>query len=200
VSEVAAVAALRRGELVVIPTDTVYGLACTAGSEKAAADLYRLKGRDAIQPTAVIFAGLDALFAGVPELGESAAAVAQALLPGPYTVVVPNPARRFGWLNAARPGAVGVRVPVLLPATAAIVSAAGAVVATSANLPGGPDPRRLDEVPDEIRSGVAVAVDGGELPGTPSTVIDLTGPEPVVLRAGAADVGAALRRIAEALS
>ena len=82
--------------------------------------------------------------------------------------------------------------------TAEIVSTVGAVVATSANLPGEPDPRRLADVPHEIRRGVAVALDGGELPGTPSTVIDLTGPEPVVLRAGAADPEAALRRIAEA--
>ena len=65
-----AVAAIRRGELVVLPTDTVYGLACTAGSETAAADLYKLKGRDVIQPTAVIFAGLDVLLESLPELGD----------------------------------------------------------------------------------------------------------------------------------
>lgn len=191
-----AVSALRRGELVLLPTDTVYGLACTAGSEWASADLYRLKGRDTIQPTAVIFAAIDALLDGLPELGERATLAARTLLPGPYTLVVPNPAERFAWLNAGRPDAAGVRVPVLPPVAAAIVAAAGAVVATSANLPGGRDPRRLRDVPDEIRSGVAVAVDGGELPGTPSTVLDLTGANPIVLRAGAADPDAALRRIA----
>jgi L-threonylcarbamoyladenylate synthase len=198
VSFLDAVAAVRRGDLVVLPTDTVYGLACIASSERAAGDLYRLKGRDAIQPTAVIFPALDALFADFPELDARAAAAARALLPGPYTLVVPNAEHRFAWLNAARPDAVGVRVPVLPPSTAEIVAAAGAVVATSANLPGGPDPRRLADVPEEIRGGVAVVIDGGELPGTPSTVLDLTGPDPVVLRAGAADAAAALRRLAEA--
>jgi L-threonylcarbamoyladenylate synthase len=194
-----AVAALRRGELVVIPTDTVYGLACTAGSEQAARDLYRLKGRDAIQPTAVIFAGADALLEGVPGLGESAATAVRALLPGPYTLVVPNPEHRFAWVNAGRPDAVGVRVPRLPRVTAEIVAAVGSIVATSANLPGGPDPTRLSDVPEAIRGGVLVAVDGGELPGTPSTVLDLTGPEPAVLRVGAADPDDALRLIAAAL-
>jgi len=192
------VVALRAGGLVVLPTDTVYGLACDAESEEAARDLYRLKGRDAIQPTAVIFAGLDALLAGVPELGEKPSAVVRALLPGPYTLVVPNPSRRYAWLNVGRPDAVGVRVPVLPTVAAEIVAAAGAVVATSANLPGGPDPRRLGEVPDEILRGVAVTVDGGDLPGTPSTVVDLTGREPAVLRIGAADPLDTLERIAAA--
>ena len=147
----------------------------------------------------MIFAGLDGLLESLPELAGAAAAAARVLLPGPYTLVVPNPEHRFGWLNARAPGGGRRPCPRALPSvTAEIVSTVGAIVATSANLPGEPDPRRLADVPPEIRRGVAVALDGGELPGTPSTVIDLTGPEPVVLRAGAADPGAALRRIAEA--
>jgi L-threonylcarbamoyladenylate synthase len=198
VSLVDAVAALRRGELVVLPTDTVYGLACSAASEDAAFDLYRLKGRDAIQPTALVFAGLDALLTSVPELPYEAIRAAGSLFPGPYTLVLPNPARRFPWLNADRLEALGVRVPRLPEPTAAILAEISAVVATSANLAGGPDPRRLADVPERIRTGVAAVVDGGELPGTPSTVIDLTGGEPVVLRAGAADPIEALERIAAA--
>ncbi len=69
------------------------------------------------------------------------------------------------------------------------------IVATSANLPGGSDPRRLDDVPDEILANVAFAVDGGTLPGTPSTVIDVSGPVPTVLRAGAVDPAEALARL-----
>ena len=106
--------------------------------------------------------------------------------PGPFTLVVPNPARRFSWLCGDRPETIGVRVPTLAGLAAEIVERLGAVVATSANLPGGPDPCRLDDVPPQIRAGVAVSVDGGELPGTPSTVIDVTGAEPVILRAGRA--------------
>jgi L-threonylcarbamoyladenylate synthase len=189
------VQALQEGKLAVLPTDTVYGLACTAAREQPAADLYRLKGRSAIQPTAVIFASVDVLLAHVPGLPDTAAAAVHALLPGPYTLVVPNRERRYGWLSAERPETIGVRVPVLPHTTAAIVERLDAVVATSANLPGGPDPRRLEEVPARILDGVAVAVDGGELPGRPSTVIDLTGPEPVVLRVGAVASLEALARL-----
>lgn len=199
--EVASVVrALDEGRLAVLPTDTVYGLACIASKEHAAVDLYRLKGRAAIQPTAVLFASVRVMLDWIPELGRRQAAIADALLPGPFTLVVPNPAARLSWLTASRPDAIGVRVPVLVDATAEIVERLGAVVATSANLPGGPDPRRLDEVPVEILRGVAAVVDGGELPGIPSTVIDITGSEPVILRAGAGEPAAALERIAAALT
>jgi L-threonylcarbamoyladenylate synthase len=192
------VRALRDGKLAVLPTDTVYGLVCGAFDEQPATDLYRLKGRDSIQPTAVLGAGVDVLLEWIPELRGRPAAIAQALLPGPFTLVFPNPAARFPWLCAGRPDTIGVRVPALSGPAAAIVARLGVVVATSANLPGGPDPRRLDEVPGEIVAGVAAALDGGDLPGIPSTVIDVTGPHPVVLREGAGDAGEALGRIAAA--
>ena len=190
-----AVRALRDGELAVLPTDTVYGLVCTAARAQPALDLYRLKGRPAVQPTAILFASIERLLALVPELPGEAVAVARALLPGPYTLLVGNPARRYAWLSAERPETIGVRVPILPAVTAGVVEQLGAVVATSANLPGGRDPRRLDEVPRRILAGVAVALDGGELPGTPSTVIDLTGPAPVVVRAGAVAPAEALSRV-----
>ena len=169
---------------------------CVAASREAALDLYRLKGREEIQPTAVIAADAEALHAGIPGLGGIAAAAVRALLPGPFTLVVPNPERCYAWLSAARPETIGVRVPELTGLAAEVVAHAGLIVATSANLPGGPDPCRLDDVPAEIRAGVAFVVDGGELPGTPSTVIDLSGPSPVVLRAGAGDSDEALARLA----
>jgi L-threonylcarbamoyladenylate synthase len=196
-SDVAEIAALiRSGELAVLPTDTVYGLVCTAFERQPAVDLYRLKGRDAIQPTAVLFASVDKALELIPELGEREAAILRALLPGPYTLILPNPAGRFDWLTGGRPGSIGARVPALAGPTAEIVGRLGAVVATSANLPGEPDPRVLADVPSAIVRGVVVALDGGELPGVPSTVIDVTGAEPVVLRVGIGDPEAALERIA----
>jgi len=187
-SVAAAVAALRAGRLVVLPTDTVYGLAADGESEPAARALYAAKGRDAIQPTAVLFASVDVLGERVPELPAAAVEAVRALLPGPLTLIVANPTRRYAWLNPRRPDALGLRVPAVTGAPRAVLEALGAVVATSANLPGGADPRRLEDVPPEIVAAVDVVIDGGELPGTPSTVVDLTGAEPRVLREGAVTV------------
>ena len=192
----AAIAALRAGRLAVVPTDTVYGLAADGESEAAARALYAAKGRDAIQPTAVLFASLGLLLERVPELAPEARRAAHALLPGPVTLVLPNPARRYAWLNAERPDAIGVRVPAVAGAGRDVLAALGTLVATSANLPGGPDPRQLADVPAEIAGAVAAVVDAGELPGTPSTVVDLTGDAPHVLREGALPTGEALARLA----
>jgi len=197
VSEVESVVrAIQEGALAVLPTDTVYGLVCTAFHKQPAIDLYRLKGRDEVQPTAFLASSVDVLLECIPELHGRPEMIARTLFPGPFTLVLPNPARRFSWLTESRPETIGVRVPALTGPTAEIVEQLGAIVATSANLPGGADPRRLDEVPAEILAGVVAALDGGELPGTPSTVIDVTGSEPVILRAGTGDPEGALARIA----
>ena len=159
-----AVAALRAGRAVILPTDTVYGLCALPGHEDV---LYELKGRDRSKPVALLAAEVDALVAAVPSLDRS---VLERYLPGPYTLVF---------------GAVGVRVPELPPGGAEVVREAGVVAATSANLSGGPDPRRVEDIPEEIRAACGAIVDGGELPGVPSTVIDLTSGEPRILREGA---------------
>jgi L-threonylcarbamoyladenylate synthase len=190
-----AVTALLAGELVVLPTDTVYGLAATAYREEPARRLYRLKGRDEIQPTALMASGVDLLLDCVPELRGRPERIVRALLPGPLTLVLPNPARRFHWLNGPRQDAIGVRVPALTGPGAAVLQGAGAIVATSANLAGGPDPCTPGEIPQAVRDGVAVVVEGGTLPGVPSTVIDFTAAVPVVLRHGAADVDEVLARV-----
>jgi L-threonylcarbamoyladenylate synthase len=187
-----AVGAIQAGQPVVLPTDTVYGLCTTPYREEAALRLYRLKGRGEEQPSALVACDLDYLLECVPELRGRAAVVARALLPGPYTLVLPNPARRYRWLTGSNPTAIGVRVPALQGDAKAVVDRVGAIVATSANRTGGSDPRRADEVPDEIRQGCAVVIDGGELPGIPSTVIDFTGDEPQIIRVGAGPVEPAL--------
>jgi L-threonylcarbamoyladenylate synthase len=176
-----ALAALRAGLPVVLPTDGVYGLCC-ALEEAATLRLYELKGRAASRPTAIIAASLDALAAIVPELDISL------VLPGPFTCVVPNPAHRFRWLTGDRPDALGVRVPVLPVVTQEILDVLGAVAATSANEPGEPAAASLDDVPRRIFESLAAVVDGGRLSGMPSTVLDLTGETPVVLRQGAGEL------------
>ena len=192
---VAAIEALRAGRLAVIPTDTVYGLAADGASEDAARALYAAKGRGAAQPTALLFASVELVLERLPELPPRAAGIVRATLPGALTLVLPNPGRRFGWLNEARPEAIGVRVPDVAGPGKTVLDALGVLVATSANLSGGADPRRLADVPAEIRAATAALVDGGELAGAPSTVVDVTGAEPVVLREGAFPGAEALARI-----
>jgi L-threonylcarbamoyladenylate synthase len=189
----AAVAAIRAGKPVVLPTDTVYGLCADAESETAALEVARLKGRAAKQPIALLARDVERLLERLPELDQG---VLRALLPGPYTLILPNPARRYPWLAGDNPETIGVRVPDLPAPTAAVLDEIGAVLATSANVHGGPDPRRLEDVPREIRKACGALVDGAELPGTPSTVLDLTGPEPKVLREGAVPAAEALDLLA----
>jgi L-threonylcarbamoyladenylate synthase len=169
-----AAAAIRAGELVLLPTDTVYGL-CGPESEDAARRIAALKRRPDAQPIALLFADVESALERAPELERAAQ-----LLPGPFTLIV---------------GTLGIRVPELPPEAAEVVRAVGAVLATSANLHGRPDPRRLADVPPEIRAACAAEVDGGELPGVPSTVIDLSGDEPRVLREGAVPAAEALARL-----
>jgi L-threonylcarbamoyladenylate synthase len=190
------VAAIRAGKPVVLPTDTVYGLCADAYHEAPARRLARLKGRPEAQPVALLAADLEAILDAVPELRGRAAVACRLLLPGPYTLVLPNPGRRFRWLGGSRPDTIGVRVPDLPDAARAVLERVGAVAATSANLHGGPDARRVDELPAELRDAVGAIVDVGELPGTPSTVVDLTGREPVVLREGAVPAEQALSAVA----
>jgi L-threonylcarbamoyladenylate synthase len=194
-----AVAALGAGEPVLLPTDGVYGL-CAATGREAVAALYALKGRGAEQPAAIVAASLAALAATVPELDPRSALIARTLLPGPFTLVVANPGRRYPWLCGSTPEAIGVRVARVPPATQAVLDEVGAVAATSANLPGEPAAASLEEVAPRLRAGCGAELDAGRLPGTASTVIDFTRPEPVVIRAGAGDPDAALAAVAAALA
>jgi L-threonylcarbamoyladenylate synthase len=189
------IAELRAGRPVLLPTDTVYGLASRA-DEAAVERLYAAKGRRPEQPTGLVTSSVEELLALLPEACEHRA-VLDALLPGPYTLVLPNPARRYAWLTGAESDALGVRVPTLPAETRRVLDAVGAVAATSANDPGGHDPRTLDDVPARLRDACA-ALDAGPLPGTPSTVIDLTEAEPRVLREGAVPSAEAIAAVRKA--
>jgi L-threonylcarbamoyladenylate synthase len=194
------IAAIRAGKPVLLPADGVYGLCANAFTEAATRGLYELKGRAETQPTALVAASVDTLFECVPELRGRSGVIARTLLPGPYTLVLPNPARRFPWLTGTRPDAVGVRVAVLPDVSQRVLDVVGAVVATSANEPGGPAAASLDEVPERVRAGCAAELDAGRLSGEPSTVIDFTDEEPAVLRGGRASSDDAIARVAEALA
>jgi L-threonylcarbamoyladenylate synthase len=189
------ITALAAGLPVLLPTDTVYGLAAEADTPAGRDALYRLKGRDLGQPSALVAASVDALLDRLPELPSAAREAVVALLPGPYTLVVPNPAGRYAWLCGDNPSTIGIRVPQLRGAAATVVAAVGAVVATSANLPGGAESRTVQEVPGQLRAGAAVVLDGGALPGVPSTVLDLTGAAPRVVRVGAGKPETALAAV-----
>ena len=165
------------GGVVVFPADTVYGLACDPGSEAAVGRLYALKGRAPGKPAAVMFP--DVGQALLPELSARTRALMERLLPGAVTLLVPSD--RFPL--AGGEGTLGVRVPAIPPLGSA------PVLQSSANVAGGPDARRLDDVPEAIRAGADLVIDGGELPGTPSTVVDLRryehGGELDIVRVGA---------------
>ena len=190
-----AVAELKEGRPVVLPTDTVYGLCADPYREAPSRELYRMKGTPPDQPMALVAGEIDLLFECVPELRARSGTMVRALLPGPFTLILPNPGQRYSWITGSTPDRIGVRVPELVGPGAEVLARVGAVVATSANVHGGPDPRRLEDVPVEIRAGAAAVVDGGELPGKPSTVLDLTGEEPQVLREGAVPAEEALERV-----
>ena len=195
-----AVAALRAGQLVVLPTDTVYGLCADAYQERPCLRLFAAKRRPETMPIQLLAADLDAVLDAVPEARDRGAVVARALLPGPYTLILPNPARRFRWLTGTRPETIGVRVPILSTEAADVVRGVGAVAATSANLHGQPDPARREDIAEEILDSCGAVVDAGELPGSPSTVLDLTGAEPTVLREGLVPAEEALSAAAAALA
>jgi L-threonylcarbamoyladenylate synthase len=187
-----AVAAIHAGKAVIIPTDTVYGLCVSPYTDAPVRRLSKLKGRSEEQPIALLASDLEFLFECVPELLGRSATIARALLPGPYTLVFPNPARRYRWLTGSTPDSIGVRVPKLEGYGRQVLDRVGAVAATSANLHGEGDPRSVADIPAELIAGVAEVVDGGPVPGTPSTVIDFTNRRPVVVREGAGDAERAL--------
>jgi len=157
------------GGVAVFPADTVYGLACDAHNRLAVERLYTLKRRPLEKPSAVMFFDLEVALDALPELGERTREAMARLLPGGVSLLVANPAERFPLACGADPTTLGVRVPEV----PRLSGARWPVLQSSANHAGGPDPRRLEEVPEVIRAAADLVIDGGELPGTPSTVVDL---------------------------
>ncbi len=179
------VIALRAGQTVAIPTDTVYGVACAAHLQQSCESLLRAKGRSPMQPTAIVAGSVDsAIDVVLPGLDGAAAERARRLLPGPLTLILPNAARRYAWLCGSEPTRIGLRVPVLHPLLAAAIERVPALLLTSANVAGEPPATTFDEL-EQVAAFATVALDGGTCAGgTPSTVVDVTGDDPVIVREG----------------
>ncbi len=195
---------LAAGGVAVFPADTVYGLACDPCSRDAVRRLYELKGRPAAKPAAVMWFSLRPALRELGDLPRRLRSAVRALLPGPATLLLPNPRRRFPLaceperagldLDASgssgagasanlpppssppamdAPAPLGVRVPAWPARLAALGAVSMPALQSSANLSGDPAPQTLGDVPQSILAGADLVVDGGELPGVASTVIDL---------------------------
>ena len=164
---------VRAGGVALFPSDTVYGLAADPESEAGVGRLYALKGRSPERPSALMFFDLELALATLGELGVRTRGALGRLLPGPFTLVLPNPARRYPLACGPVPDRLGVRVPALNGELEPLGAVPHPILQSSANRSGEPDARRLADVDPLIRDGVDLALDGGELPGTPSTVVDL---------------------------
>ena len=157
------------GGVAVFPADTVYGLCCDPANRIAVERLYRLKRRRLDKPSAVMFFDLELALEALPELGARTREAMRRLLPGAVSLLLANPAERFLLACGDDPSMLGLRVPRV----ERLAGVRWPVLQSSANLAGEPDPRRLEDVPEPIRRAVDLVLDDGELPGTPSTVVDL---------------------------
>lgn len=194
---------LASGGVAVFPADTVYGLGCDPDNERAVTRLYELKGRPADRPAAVMFFDRERALEALPELTAAERRAIEALLPGAVTLLLPNRARRYPLAcgpTAQGKDSLGLRVPLLGDALAALQAVPVPMMQSSANLSGGADARRLSDVPRELLLGADEVLDGGELPGTASTVLDLCDYERTgafrVVREGALALAAVERALA----
>jgi L-threonylcarbamoyladenylate synthase len=162
------------GGVALFPADTVYGLATEPDSREGIDRLYILKGRRPDRPAAVMFFDTELALETLPELPPETKAAAKRLLPGGVTLLLPNEAHRFPLACEPNKGVLGLRVPSLTGALAPLQAMRWPVLQSSANRSGEPDAKRVEEVDERIRAGVDLILDAGELPGTPSTVVDLT--------------------------
>ena len=193
-------AVIAGGGVAVFPTDTVYGVCCDPENEAAVRRLYALKARPHGQAAAVLFFSLDAALDALPDLPPRTREAVRGLLPGPVTIVLANPSGRFPLAGAPQARTLGIRVPRLAEPLRALKELSAPLLQSSANVAGGAEARLLRDVATEIIDGVDLALDGGELAGVASTVLDLTSYEQTgdwsVVREGAlarTEVGRILR-------
>ncbi|WP_128984629.1 L-threonylcarbamoyladenylate synthase [Streptomyces roseicoloratus] len=179
-----AASAVRRGELVVLPTDTVYGIGADAFGSEAVADLLAAKGRGRNMPTPVLIGSPNTLHGLVTDFSEMAWELVDAFWPGALTLVAKHQPSLQWDLGDTR-GTVAIRMP-LHPVAIELLTEVGPMAVSSANLTGHPAPEDCDAAQGMLGDSVSVYLDGGPTPGNvPSSIVDVTGKVPVLLRAGA---------------
>ncbi|MEG3630453.1 L-threonylcarbamoyladenylate synthase [Streptomyces poriticola] len=179
-----AASAVRRGELVVLPTDTVYGIGADAFSSEAVGDLLEAKGRGRNMPSPVLIGSPNTLHGLVTDFSEQAWELVDAFWPGALTLVARHQPSLQWDLGDTR-GTVAVRMP-LHPVAIELLTDVGPMAVSSANLTGHPAPEDCDAAQAMLGDSVSVYLDGGRTPGiVPSSIVDVTRETPVLLRAGA---------------
>ncbi|MDQ4006668.1 MAG: L-threonylcarbamoyladenylate synthase [Actinomycetota bacterium] len=180
----AAVTATREGALVVLPTDTVYGLGCDAFDHAAVRDLLSVKGRGREMPPPVLISArttLDALAVGVPEAARS---LTEKFWPGPLTLIC-RQQQTLQWDLGDTRGTVALRMPDH-PVALSLLARTGPLAVSSANRTGMAAATSVEEAEDMLGESVEVYLDDGPVTGgVPSTIVDMTGTVPRMLRAGA---------------
>ncbi|MCG6498639.1 L-threonylcarbamoyladenylate synthase [Kitasatospora sp. A2-31] len=179
-----AASAIRRGELVVLPTDTLYGVGADAFSPDAVAALLAAKGRGRNMPSPVLVGSPTTLHGLVTDFSEQAWELVDAFWPGGLTLVARHqPSLR--WDLGETRGTVAVRMP-LHPVAIELLNTTGPLAVSSANKTGGPSPATCDEAQQQLGDAISVYLDGGTADhATASSIVDVTGKVPVLLRAGA---------------
>ena len=187
---------IARGGVVLFPADGLYGLACDPLNPAAIARIHEIKGRDDGKPSAVMYFTPLAMRELVSSLGPRTREALGRLLPGPVTVVVDNPEHRYPLACGADPSRLGARL-----IGGPLAGSSCPIFQTSANLSGEPAPHSFDAVEPAVAEEVDLAIDGGELTGQPSTVIDLSaiedGGEWRLLRVGGMPEDAVRERLAD---
>ncbi|MFJ9619577.1 L-threonylcarbamoyladenylate synthase [Streptomyces noursei] len=179
-----AASAVRRGELVVLPTDTVYGIGADAFSPEAVGDLLEAKGRGRGMPSPVLVGSPNTLHGLVTEFSEQAWELVDAFWPGALTLVAKHQPSLTWDLGETR-GTVAVRMP-LHPVAIELLTEFGPMAVSSANLTGHPSPQDCDAAQEMLGDSVSVYLDAGPTPAAvPSSIVDVTGKVPVLLREGA---------------
>ncbi|MCI3860639.1 L-threonylcarbamoyladenylate synthase [Lactococcus garvieae] len=178
-----AIAALKAGELAVLPTETVYGIFADATNEPAVQKLYAVKGRPVEKALNMNVADYDTILKYSVHQPAYLEKLVQTFLPGPLTIILEASPEVPEWIHVGKT-TVGFRMPSI-PATQEVIKALGVLVGPSANLTGSPSPRFYDDLTSAILDKAAVALQDDSVYGLDTTILDLSGEMPKILRQGA---------------